>query len=199
MIAAVVPFKHLSEAKSRLSPILTPDQRSELALALLERTIAAIQQSGAVDRLALATPSVGLACRLGVEALPDRGGLNASLHGSVEWALRLNVSALLVVPADLPLLRAEDVKAIAREAHAGAGISIAPTYDGGTGALLLSPPDAIELSFGFHSFEGHTQQAERARVSVTRVTREAFRFDLDTIDDFEALRDHLPTPISRSC
>ena len=185
MIAAVIPVKRLTEGKSRLAGRLSPTERAELITDLVRRSMDALRESGMVERIALATPEVALARSLKVDSLPDGGSLNAALSGAVGWATELGAAGLLILPADLPLVRGEDVRAIVADLPNPPAISIAPTRDGGTGALLLAPPAVIPLSFGPASFERHLQLAHDCGVRVSSVMRTALSFELDAVDDLD--------------
>lgn len=186
MIFALIPLKRLSEAKSRLGPDISSARRAAMMTDMVSGVTAALRASSVIDRIALVTPEEALAHRLGVESLADRGSLNASLRAGVEWALRDAAEQLLIVPADLPAISAEDVRALAANSPDAAGICIAATTDGGTGALLLRPPDAIAPAFGAHSFHRHMRLAEAAGLPVTVVQRHGLSLDLDTLDDLRA-------------
>src|SRR5437868_4520967 len=98
MIVAAIPVKRLSQAKSRLASRLSDVERSTLVLTLLQQTIAALRESGGMGRIAVATAEPELGERLGVESLPDRGGLNSTLLGAARWARRAGAGSLLIVP-----------------------------------------------------------------------------------------------------
>ncbi len=196
MILAAVPVKKLSEAKSRLSVRLSPDERTALARALLEQTVAALRESGVVDRIALATPEPDLAAEMSAEFLPDRGSLNQALRGAVNWALGSSATGLLIVPGDLPLISASAVQALAEAAGAGPAVEIVATQDGGTGALLLTPPDVIPPAFGDRSFDRHLALARERAVPVARRSIDAFAYDLDTVEDLEKFGAKLSQPLS---
>jgi 2-phospho-L-lactate guanylyltransferase len=187
MIGAVVPVKRLSHAKSRLSSRLSPQDRAELVVDLVTRTVTILRQAGVVNRVALATSETTLAGLVGADVLPDGGSLNAALSGAAEWARGIGASALLIVPADLPLLETADVQAVVEAATAPVGVVVAPTGDGGTGALLLQPPDALVPSFGPESYRRHVDAAHRAGVPVRTVTRPGLARELDTVADLEEL------------
>lgn len=186
MNLAVVPVKRLSEAKSRLAPGLGPSERTDLVLTLLRQTVTAIRDSGTVERILIATPEQRVAADLAADWLPDSGTLNATLVDAAGRALELGAGGLLIVPADLPFLKSDDVSNLVAAARTDPAIGIAPTQDGGTGALYLRPPDAIVPAFGEASYEKHLDLAVKRRVPVYRVTRAGFAFDVDTVEDYQA-------------
>lgn len=188
MIAAVIPVKRLSEAKSRLASRLSAAERLTLVTGLLARSVAVLQEVRAIERIALATEERTLVEGWsGVEWLPDRGGLNATLAHAVSWARTVPADSLLILPSDLPLLCAHDVRALLAAAPTGPGITIAPTRDGGTGALLLTPPNVIVPAFGPESFTRHRDAARAAGVGVSTVARHGLAQELDTPDDLTLL------------
>lgn len=186
MIVAVVPVKRLRDAKSRLAPSLMPDERAELAMRLAERTVEVIAATGQIARVAITTPEEWLARRLGAAWIPDAGSLNRSLQKGIAWAMAQRAS-LLIVPADLPEMEAADIQAVLAALGDDPGIVIAPTHDGGTGALLISPPDALSPSFGVGSYQRHIALARSAGIGVAEVRRGGLARDLDTMEDLAAL------------
>lgn len=187
MIVAAVPVKSLAEAKSRLAEHLTTDERRDLVVCLLRQTIAAIQQSGVVDQIAVVTPQPNLAAGLAVDVLPDAGSLNGSLSTAVQWALSLGAAKLLIVPVDLPHITSEAVRELIETDAPLYGIAIVSTMDGGTGALLLTPPNIIPPAFGPGSFARHLMLARLEGVRAEQVDSPAFALDLDTPEDLHRL------------
>jgi len=194
MIAAVIPIKALTEAKSRLMSRLSPVERRELVVSLARRTLLLLRTSGLFGRIAVVTPDSGLGDTLGVRTLADTGDLNASFSSAASWAVGEGAHGLLILPGDLPFLQRDDLHALLSLRDRGVGI--APTHDGGTGALFLVPPNAITPSFGEHSFQSHVEQARERGLTVRTVERDGFAFDLDTEEDFNRWKRWGDRPIS---
>jgi 2-phospho-L-lactate/phosphoenolpyruvate guanylyltransferase len=184
---AVIPIKNLIHAKSRLATHLSTEQRRALVLSMLGNTIEVLRATRSISKLALITPEPALGIRFAIETLPDTGTLNAALLVAVKWALEAAAPALLIVPADLPLITSEAVAALLL-AGERAEVVVAATHDGGTGALLLRPPDAVLPSFGPGSGLRHMQHAAIQGRTVEALRNEAFLYDLDTGEDLERLR-----------
>lgn len=188
MIVAVIPVKRLEDAKSRLAPHLSSEERAQLVTTLLRRTVTLLKTVDTIERIGVATEERELVDSLDlVDWLPDVGGLNPSLAHSAEWATHVGAQSMLVLPCDLPLLQWSDIHALLGTRPASPGVSIAPTQDGGTGAILLSPPTVLEPAFGPNSFRRHIEQARAKGASVRTVVRRGFSRDLDTTDDLEYL------------
>jgi hypothetical protein len=96
---------------------------------------------------------------------------------------------MLVLPADLPMLRAPDVGALLEEVpEEGPAVVVSPDAEGtGTNALLLRPPDVAPFLFGTGSFEAHGAAAREAGARVRVLTRPGLAFDLDTAEDLRRL------------
>lgn len=191
MIAAVIPVKRLSDAKSRLSPRLSADERAGLVTALLRRTIRVLRAVDEVERIGVATEERELVASLSeVEWLPDMGGLNSSLDYAAGWAMDLKARSVLIVPCDLPTLEPGDIRALLGAGSGEQSVVVAATQDGGTAALLLTPPRVIAPLFGPDSFARHLRAAQRAGIATYTVARAGFSRELDTVDDLDYLDAH---------
>ena len=78
-------------------------------------------------------------------------------------------------------------------ARDSAVVIVPDRHGAGTNALLLSPPDAIEPSFGPGSFARHAARAREAGVSTRVAALPSLGLDVDTPDDLAALRSALAT------
>lgn len=126
---------------------------------------------------------------------PPDGGLNGALRAARDSAVRNGATAVLILPADLPLLSTAALEAMLDSADAavaageGRPVVAIASADArrGTNALLLSPPHVIEPQFGDASLEAHLRAAAEAEASVQLFIDPALGFDLDTPDDLERL------------
>jgi 2-phospho-L-lactate guanylyltransferase len=182
----IVPHRGLAAAKSRLAPVLSPDERGELAAHLLRRVLRIARQ--AVPEVVVISPSADLGDLVeasGARILVQRGmGLNAGLDQAREAAIAEGVQTLVVLHGDLPELDVPDVQALVAAVPRHGGVAIAPDRGGsGTNGLALRPPSAIPFRFGVDSFAAHQAAAEAAEIEVAVVLRPGLAFDLDTPDD----------------
>ena len=188
-VLAAVPVKDLAGTKSRLSPVLTPEGRAGLTVYMMKNVLSALREAG-VERACVVSPDrivLGLAEEAGATPLRQESrGLNPALEEARAWALSEGASALLVVPADLPLLKPPDVEAVLEAAEGSEGplAVVAPDTTGaGTNALLLRPPDALPFLFGPGSFEAHLDAARERGLEARVCERPRLAFDLDTAGD----------------
>jgi 2-phospho-L-lactate guanylyltransferase len=190
--AAIVPVKSLARSKSRLLPELSRDELDALALAMVEDVLRALLATPALERVAVATPDdrvAALAQGLGAEAVhgPDPG-LNPAIDAAIEKLHLPANAALLVVLGDVAGAETADVQRLFEALDAappGRAVVLAPSADGGTGALLRRPPDAIASCFGRDSAARHREAARAAGVAFTEVALDSLAIDLDAADDVE--------------
>ena len=197
-VFAVVPVKDLWGTKSRLKPILDPGARAGLTLYMMGRVVSAISGAGvenvcvvSPDRLVLAEATERGATPL----LQESRGLNPALEEGRRWAMERGGSSLLVLPADLPLIDAEDVSVVLESVGGAPSMTISP--DGahsGTNALLLRPPDVLPFVFGPGSYEAHLWAARERGLDIRVWERPHLAFDLDTAEDLARLDEEIPRP-----
>lgn len=195
-VAAIVPLNALGRAKSRLAAVVDPAARRELAAALATRVIGACQQAEPVGRVLVvagddAAADVAYACGAAA-VIPSRPGLAAAMTAADD-ALA-DASATLVVAGDLPQLTVADVDAVCRAGTVAPCVVVAPTHDGGTGALLRRPPAVTATAFGPGSAAAHRDLAARAGASVAVVHRPGLAYDVDVPADLR----HVPDPRLRA-
>lgn len=188
-----MPVKDLWGTKSRLSPILNPGARAGLTLYMMGRVIRALQDAD-VNEVAVVSPDpVVLHTAADHGATPvtqESRGLNPALEEGRQWAMDKGATTLLVLPADLPLLDAEDVQAVIGSSGDAPSAVISPDANrAGTNALLLKPPDALPFLFGEGSYDAHVRSAVERGVPIEVCERPHLAFDLDTADDFRELRE----------
>jgi len=191
-VFAVVPVKDLAGSKSRLAPVLNPGARAGLTLYTMGRVVGALGEAGVGDVCVVSPDPIVLneALRRGAVPLSQRSrGLNPALEEGRARALAGDASTLLVLPADLPLLEAGDVRAVLEAAGDGPCAVVSP--DGaraGTNALLSRPPDALPFLFGPESFQAHLHAARGRGLDLRVCERPHLAFDLDTAEDLDRLR-----------
>lgn len=189
-VHAVVPVKDLRETKSRLSPILDSGCRAGLTIYMMGRVISTLLEAG-VEEVCVVSPDrivLDEAAKRGASPLFQKSrGLNPALDEGREWAVGRSASTLMVLPADLPLLDVEDVRALLHAVGKSAVVISPDVTRVGTNALLLRPPGAIPFAFGLGSFGAHLRSAKQKNLSLTVCEREHLAFDLDTGRDLARL------------
>lgn len=191
---AIVPVKPLRRGKSRLASALSIGEREALGRSLLTHTLETLQSCGRVTVTLVVShdlQALALARRCGAHTVGEgrKAPLNRSLDAAGRMARRLGAQAVLVLPADLPLLNAADLATLIEGAGEAPVAAIVPDRRGaGTNALLLRPPGLIEYAFGTDSFTAHRARARAAGARVEVFDLPGLRLDLDLPEDLELLR-----------
>lgn len=201
MIICLIPAKPYAESKSRLAPVLSPQQRARLSRWLLERTLRLARAAVGPVLVVSRDPALLAQARAGGAwgLLERRPGLNPALTQAARLAAARGADAILVLPTDLPGLAREDLEevltlgGVEMDRQPGADTRPAPTgvmviapcrHGTGTNALLLRPPGLIPFAFGPDSFAAHCTAARAAGVEPRICRTPGLAFDLDTPEDW---------------
>lgn len=144
---AVIPYKKTC-AKSRLSPVLSQEEREEFVELMLNQVIDTLLEAG-IKTIDILSPSMyGLENMRKANVLLDKSDLNEALNRYLEQA----EEPVLIVMADLPLLSSDHVKGITSTKK---DICIVPGKGGGTNALFISNPSNYRVRYYGSSFLTH--------------------------------------------
>ncbi|MGZ4837156.1 MAG: 2-phospho-L-lactate guanylyltransferase [Terriglobales bacterium] len=156
----LVPVKEMSTAKQRLASVLTQEQRTALARTMLKDICAALAEVKPRPVIALVSNdafAAGLARHYGFDIIVDNDNLGESeaiAMATVE-AQRRGAGFTMVLPGDIPLLRASEVEAVLAKMPEQGSVLV-PAADGrGTNAVLRRPAALFPLRFGNDSFQPH--------------------------------------------
>jgi len=192
-IAALIPVKGFAHAKQRLAQLLTAAERAFLAEAMLKDTL----------RQTLAAPD--LAATFVVTSDPQVAAIASSFGARIIWQeaesgetqavdfaraqlKQQGFQTTLILPADIPLLQSADIELLLAYPLSSPGALLVPSHDRlGTNALLLSPPDIIQLRFGYDSFTYHLKQVALRGLTQRTLENERIALDVDEPSDLMRL------------
>ena len=191
----LIPVKPLRRGKSRLSGVLTEEERTSLNYAMLLNTLNSLAGVPEIEHVLVVSrdPAVlSLAREYQFRTLQEddeASDLNLALTRATVVAQYYGASAVLVLPADLPLLKPQAVQVVLAQGKKSPVMVISTDrHQDGTNALLVSPPGLIEYRFGQGSFHEHLRQAEIHHIPVQTVNLPALELDLDLPEDLELLQ-----------
>ena len=104
-----------------------------------------------------------------------------------------------MLPGDVPLVTPDDVCSLLAQAPAEHGAVVAPTGDGGTGALLLRPPTLIAPDYGGASAARHLAAARAAGAAALLYPLPHLALDLDRPEDLRAFLQQAAAGATRAC
>jgi 2-phospho-L-lactate guanylyltransferase len=170
-------------AKTRLAGRLSPSEREDLAEAMLCDVLTAASKACGLQGYSVVSPDPQLARIAGrhgasfvIEAEPS--SLNQAARRALKQARIQGNDAALILPADLPWVRPDDLNAVSQAFH-GDAIVACPSIDGGTNALALSPHIDWDFRYGPGSYAAHADAALNMGIRFQPVRLENLTYDLD--------------------
>lgn len=179
---AVIPYKK-TRAKSRLSPVLSQEEREELVELMLHQVIDSVMEAG-IETIDILSPSMyGLENIRGARIFLDKRDLNGALNSYLEQA----EEPVLIVMADLPLLSPNHIKEITSTKK---DICITPGKGGGTNVLFIRNPSSYRVRYYGSSFLTHCSLAAESGRNVEVYDSFLASTDIDEPEDLVELLIH---------
>lgn len=190
-IWVVIPVKPLRLAKSRLSKVLSPEERQHFAEAMLRRVLEVVQEVEEVKGTLVISRdnhALAIAREYGAKTIQESGApeLNSALMRATSVIASWRIDAILILPADLPLIAAEDVREIIKLGEEYPSVVLATDRNrDGTNALFVRPPGLIDYAYGPGSYRQHGMMARDAGAIVLNYESERMLQDIDYPEDIE--------------
>ena len=203
---AIVPVKPLRTGKSRLSGVLTKEERIRLNVYLLEHTLETLKATSEIKHTLVVSSdpaALALARNHGARIVQEDGSpqLNLALTQATLAVQPYAPFGLLIIPADLPLITPHDIRGMLEIVQKGIDpalptnqpvVVIAPDrHRLGTNGLLVCPPGLIPYEFGSGSFEHHRDLARQVNARLEIYENPAFALDVDLPEDLELISEEL--------
>jgi 2-phospho-L-lactate/phosphoenolpyruvate guanylyltransferase len=190
---AVLPVKRFAAAKRRLAGI-DDERRQALAAAMLGDVLEAIAASRSIERTILVSgdpiaQEIAAEAPAKVDVVPDpadEGHVVAALAGIARAEVD-GASCVVLLPGDCPLLDPRELDRLLTGVPRNYVAVVPDRHGSGTNALVLSPPSAIEPSFGEGSRDRHVAAAREAGIPFAVEELASLALDLDTPGDIVAL------------
>ena len=132
-----------------------------------------------------------IAALAGAEVIRERAenGETAAVDFARLEMKNAGCEAVLILPGDMPLVRAADIEHVLAQVPVNALAPFAllvPSHDRkGTNALLLAPPDIINLRFGYDSFTYHLSRVTAQGLPMRFIENEHIALDIDEPKDLD--------------
>ena len=172
---AIIPFK-LNNPKSRLSSILSLEERRKLAELMLEDVLDVVLRF--IDNVIVLVPK-NIHLSLDVKVVEDRRDLNDAINSRIE-------KDTAIIMSDLPLLNDRVLKDFLNR---DGDIIIAPGRRGGTNMLLIRD-ERFRVSYHYGSFLKHVEIAKKLGLKVEIFDSFYASIDIDNEQDLLELLIH---------
>lgn len=183
----LVPVKLLTDAKQRLSAVLSPEERLALARAMCEDVLQTLANWKKRPRVAVVTGDSfarDLAARFNFETITDNNAGETSAIAMATSACKARgEQSTLVIPADVPLIEGAELQKILDSAPPGGAVLVPDAAGRGTNAAWRSPCDLFPLRFGNDSFLPHLAAARATGLPCVVLQLPGIARDVDRPED----------------
>ncbi|MDS0221937.1 2-phospho-L-lactate guanylyltransferase [Haloarcula sp. S1AR25-5A] len=169
----VVPVSG-SDPKTRLSAVLSPDERREFTEAMLADVVDAVTAAGHEPDVISTAP---IDCPVPVTV--DDRGLDPLVNDLLASTVTADEDGLAVVMADLPLVTQEGIE---RLFAPDADVVLAPGLDGGTNAFVSRHPE-FRVDYHGASIRDHRRIARDVGAETVEVDSRRLATDIDQSSD----------------
>ena len=189
-IAAVIPMKNLQFAKSRLSTILTWQQRKNFAFFLLDITIKTLKESRLITEIIVVSSDKTIEKFSFENSLKfikedSDSGVNNAVVLADRYCVNNDIDANIVIPHDIPFISAKEIDQICNISEKYPKcIIICPSkrFDG-TNILFRKPPNVIKTFYDDNSYINHLKEAQKLNITIESLELDNLMFDIDTRED----------------
>lgn len=189
----ILPLKTIKTSNSRLTPILSPTERQQLSLSMLEDVLDVLRDAPDIGGLLVITscPIINrYVGKLDVTLLEEgnQPELNSAIIKAVQFLRNRGIRKFFTIPGDVPLLNVSEVNQLTKCVRSNQGLTLVPSHDGvGTNSIGSSIPILISTQFGNNSLSTHRRIAEARGLSVDVVPLSGLGFDIDWPSDLVQL------------
>jgi 2-phospho-L-lactate guanylyltransferase len=188
-IAAIIPMKNLHFAKSRLSTILTLQQRKSLAFFLLNTTIKTLKESRLITEIIVVSSDKTiekLSFENSLKFIKDSDdGINNAVILADRYCINNDIDANIVIPHDLPFISANEIDQICNisEKYPKCIIICPSKRLDGTNILFRKPANVIRTFYDDNSYINHLKEAQKLHIPIESLDLDNLMFDIDTKED----------------
>ena len=197
-IAAIIPVKTFSNAKTRLN--LPTEKVEKLCKIMLEEILQVLSTSPKIEKIILVTKeekAVEIGKKFNTITIIDEKeeGVNQAVSLTDKYLLENNFIASIVFPQDIPYIKTEDVDFILKhQLHPNFAIIVPSRKFDGTNALVRMPVDLMKTHYDDNSYRNHMLTAKEHTMNVAMVFVKRVMLDVDSQEDLEFLLEQNEKP-----
>lgn len=189
-IYAIIPVSKFKNAKTRLSPFLTEEERENLLKAMLHDVTDALKKH--VDKILIISRDeevLSYAEKLNVGTIleDENSNLNKALKQAMKYC-KGKAKKIIIVPSDVPLIGKTNVQMLI-DASKTLDFIIIPSKGGGTNMIIMKPM-AIHTRYEGFSYKEHVQAAERKKLNPQVHDSFFMALDVNTAQDLGEIMIH---------
>ena len=189
-IYAIIPVSKFKNAKTRLSPFLSEDEREKLLKVMLQDVTDTLKKH--VDKIFIISRDedvLSYAESLNLDTILENE--NSNLNKALTQAMKFckgKARKILIVPSDVPLIGKTNVQMLI-DAGKNLDFIIVPSKGGGTNMIIMKPM-AIRTKFEGFSYNEHVNAAERKKLNPQVHDSFFMALDVNTAEDLGEIMIH---------
>ena len=189
-IYAIIPVTKFKNAKTRLSPFLSEEEREKLLKVMLHDVTDALKKH--VDKIIIISRDEDVLRygeSLNVETILENedSNLNKALTQAMKYC-KGKTRKVIIVPSDIPLIGKTNIK-ILIDASKNLDFIIVPSKGGGTNMIIMKPL-AIRTKYEGFSYQKHLKEAERKKLNPQVHDSFFMALDVNTTEDLGEIMIH---------
>jgi len=189
-IYAIIPVTTFKNAKTRLSPFLSEEEREKLLKAMLHDVTDTLKKY--VDKIIIISRDeevLSYAESLNVKPMleNENSNLNKALTQAMKYC-KGKVRKVIIVPSDIPLIGKTNLKMLI-DASKNLDFIIVPSKGGGTNMIIMKPM-AIRTRYEGFSYKEHVNAAEKKKLNPHVHDSFFMALDVNTSQDLGEIMIH---------
>ena len=189
-IYAIIPVSKFKNAKTRLSPFLSEEEREKLLKVMLQDVTDTLKKY--VDKIFIISRDrnvLDYAESLNLDTIleNENSNLNKALTQAMKYC-KGKTKKVIIVPSDIPLIGKTNVSMLI-EASKNIDFIIVPSKGGGTNMIIMKPL-AIRTKFEGFSYKEHLHSAERKKLNPQVHDSFFMALDVNTAEDLGEIMIH---------
>ena len=189
-IYAIIPVSKFKNAKTRLSPFLSEEERESLLKVMLQDVTDTLKKH--VDKIFIISRDedvLNYAKKLNLDTIleDENSNLNKALKQAMKYC-KGKAKKIIIAPSDVPLIGKTNVQMLI-DASKSLDFIIVPSKGGGTNMIIMKPM-AIHTRFEGFSYKEHVQAAERKKLNPQVHDSFFMALDVNTAEDLGEIMIH---------
>jgi len=182
-IAAIVPVKTFSKAKTRLQ--LSSPNKIELCKLMLEEVLRTISHTNLIDKIIVVTKDenvLNISKKFNATSILDETemSVNNAVSLADDYLIKQGFDASVVFPQDIPFMISEDIENLLKFGISSKYVGVVPSrkFDG-TNALVRIPVNLMETHYDEDSYKLHLKVGKSITTNSSLILLRRIMFDID--------------------
>lgn len=190
-IAAIIPVKTFSKAKTRLN--LSSNQRESICQVMLNEVVSTVSKNKNINSIIVVSKdeaALKQCKKFGVKEIFDHeeSGVNHAVSLADNFLINGDFDASIVFPQDIPAMMTEDIDNIIQFKKSNKSVLVVPSrrFDG-TNALFRMPLNIMNTHYDEDSYKIHLEVGKSLTPHTSLIFLRRIMLDVDNQQDLDFL------------